>query len=52
MFLAESFQTRSLKHRLSLTHSVLTTANRLKLGIPVSDLDEEEAEGDDVDDEQ
>lgn len=33
-------------------HSVLTTANRLKLGIPVSDLDEEEAEGDDVDDEQ
>lgn len=33
-------------------HSVLTTVNRLKLGIPVSDLDEEEAEGDDVDDEQ
>lgn len=32
--------------------SVLTTANRLKLGIPISDLEEEDMDGDDEDDGQ
>lgn len=35
-----------------LKYSVLIIVNRFKFGILVSDLDEEEVEGDDVDDEQ